>query len=643
MFRAKKFALLALPILLISAAVSAGLLARAKSDPIPIKVDPKILADYAGFYDYGNGYVVTIRCEGDRLMSYAPGRYPREMLPQSETNFFVKGEIPRFTFQRDNSGRVTQLVAQWKKGRDIAKKVSQLPPLPIGTNGMIAATTGGKAVEAGIQILKDGGSAADAAMTTALCEVVHAGGSYVSFAGIMMMIYYDAASGKVYYMDAEYNTPLEEKRPKSIPHKGGRTALVPGFFAGVQAAHDRFGKLPLQRVFDRAIAMAENGESVEPVMQWWINSKKNVLSRFPETKKIFTNKDAKFLKTGELFRQPELAESLKKIASQGAAYIYEGAWAHKFVDTIQREGGKVSLDDMKNYKVLWDEPLQTSYRAYQVYTPGFSTWGGPDMIEGFNLLELANLKQFGHYTTSPRCLFWLMQISACQTLAWNYASFADHDLSPKSRATKETSAWIWAQMQHGQWRFLPKAMRKPAPPHTDALVVVDQWGNVAVVNHTINTVLWGDTGIFVDGVSIPDSAAFQPNEVAKAGPGHRLPNGMSPLLILRDGKPVLGSAATGGGLHAKTLQVLVNILDFNMDPQTAVDTPAFAGWNPPVFQSGTFDPKTLEGLKDFGIKAVPEKSDAISRGYWVGVQIDSAAGTTRGGVSRDVEGAVVGY
>jgi len=389
--------------------------------------------------------------------------------------------------------------------------------------------------------------------------------------------------------------------------------------------------------------MAENGETVKPVMEWWVHSKKSVLSRYPETKKIFTNKEGKLLKTGDLFRQPELAETLKKIASQGAAYIYEGDWAHKFVDTIQREGGKITLDDMKNYKALWEEPLHTSCRDYEVYAPGLSTWGGPDMIEGFNLLELAKLKQYGHYTTSPRALFWLMQISACQTLTWNWRSFTERDLSPKSRATKETSAWIWAQMQNGQWRFLPKTMRKPASSHTDALVVVDKWGNVAVVNHTINTVLWSNTGIFVAGISIPDSAVFQRNELEKAGPGHRLPNGMSPLLILRDGRPFLGSAATGGGLHAQTLQVLVNILDFDMDPQTAVDTPAFVGWNPAAFEPATFDPIILDGLKEFGIKAAAEKDAAMSRGYWVGIQIDPATGRTKGGVSRDLEGEVVGY
>jgi gamma-glutamyltranspeptidase/glutathione hydrolase len=158
-------------------------------------------------------------------------------------------------------------------------------------------------------------------------------------------------------------------------------------------------------------------------------------------------------------------------------------------------------------------------------------------------------------------------------------------------------------------------------------------------------VLWGDTGLFVDGVSIPDSAAFQPAEVAKAGPGNRLPNGMSPLIFLRDGKPVLGSAAVGGGLHSKTLQVLFNILDFGMDPQSAVDTPAFVGWNAGTVEQDTFDPKVLDGLGEFGmkVKPSPSKDGNMTRGYWVGVQVDPATRRMKGGVSRGLEGQVAGY
>jgi gamma-glutamyltranspeptidase/glutathione hydrolase len=185
---------------------------------------------------------------------------------------------------------------------------------------------------------------------------------------------------------------------------------------------------------------------------------------------------------------------------------------------------------MTNYHARWEEPLQTNYREYQAYAPGLSTWGGVNNIEALNLLELANVKQSGPYTTAPQSLLWLMQIAECHKMTWTRHDLSEHDLSPKSRATKPTSAWVWEQMQNGKWPWLPEGVRRRANQanHSDGIVVVDQWGNMAVIGHTINTSLWGDTGIFVDGISIPDAASFQPRDIAQAGPGKRLPNGMNP-------------------------------------------------------------------------------------------------------------------
>jgi gamma-glutamyltranspeptidase/glutathione hydrolase len=262
------------------------------------------------------------------------------------------------------------------------------------------------------------------------------------------------------------------------------------------------------------------------------------------------------------------------------------------------------------------------------------------MVQALNLLESANLKQYGPYTTSPQSLFWLMEISACQS--------STRALPRETRISKAGASAIWRQMKDRSWHGLPEAMRKNAPhnpPHTDGLVVVDRWGNMAVVNHTINSMLWGNTGLFVDGISIPDSAAFQGAEIEEAGPGHRLPIGMCPLIICRDGKPVLGSAATGGGLHAKTLQVLASILDFGMDPQTAADTPTFVGWGAGQVEANTFEPRLLDQLKDMGLKVeiISPQQAARSRGYWAGAQIDAVTGRIKGGVTRGTEGGVVAY
>ena len=626
----------------------------ATSDPIPIKVDPKIYDAYAGYYFFDQDDLLTLRRDGDRLMCASAGYLTDELFPETESRFFFKGDPARVTFHKDDQGQVDSLTFSQSPATGAFKAVrrTELPPAPEGTQGMIAATTGGAATQAGLQVLKDGGSAMDAAMSTALAQVVQSAGSYVSFAGPLILVYYDAATDKVYCLNAQYNTPLEEKDPRSIPNTGGRTALVPGFMAGVQAAHDRFGKLPRERVFEPAIALAEKGQAVSATLSSFIETKKSVLSRLSETKRIFTTGDGTFYAQGDLFRQTELADTLKQVAAQGASYMYDGPWGRKFVEVIQKHGGKIRQQDMQKYRAFWEEPVQTTYRDYRVFAPGVSAWGGVDIAEGLNLLELADLKQSGHYTTSPRSLLWFMEIAACHNLTWGWRNIAGRDLAPKSRVTKETSAWIWEQMQNGNWPYLTQSMKRTGgAAHSDGVVVVDQWGNVAAVGHTINTVVWGDTGVFVDGVSIPDSAAFQGEHIARAGPGKRLPNGMSPLIVFRAGKPLLGSAAVGGALHHKTLQVLANILDFGMDPQTAVDAPAFVlhtwDYNAAIGQveKGTFDPELLEGVKKLGMKIKIAEVEELGmvRGYWTGVQIDPQTGRKKGGVSRSLEGEVVGY
>ena len=195
---------------------------------------------------------------------------------------------------------------------------------------MVVGLTGRRAVNAGLEILKKGGSAADAAMAAAMTQIVEAAGSYVSFAGILSMTYFDAPTGQIHYLNACYDVPQAEKDPISIPRidafalKGtpsGRTALVPGFMAGVQAAHARFGKLPFASLFEPAIALAESGFPVDAELARIIQRRKDVLSRLPATKQVFTKKDGAFYRKGDIFQQPELAETLRRVSKEGTSYI----------------------------------------------------------------------------------------------------------------------------------------------------------------------------------------------------------------------------------------------------------------------------------------------------------------------------------
>src|SRR5206468_3481693 len=152
----------------------------------------------------------------------------------------------------------------------------------------------------------------------------------------------------------------------------------------------------------------------------------------------------------------------------------------RFVEAVQRDGGKISLQDMEAYRAVWEEPLRTTFRENQVFVPGYSSREGVNLIEALNLLESADLKQRGNYSKSPESLFWLCQILGCQDLMWlppNKARNANGmDLSPASRVKKKTAEAIWERMQKGTWRYA-RELAKPSSGHSDAVVVVDRWGN----------------------------------------------------------------------------------------------------------------------------------------------------------------------
>jgi gamma-glutamyltranspeptidase / glutathione hydrolase len=553
------------------------------------------------------------------------------------------------------------------RGDEPAGKSSR-PFLAEGRDGLVVGLTGKRAVHAGLEVLKQGGGAADAAMATAMTQVVEAAGSYISFAGILTMMYYDAGAKEFHYLNAGYNTPIEETDPLSIPKMdpltgvgvpSGRTALVPGFMAGVQAARDRFGKLPMARIVEPAIALAEDGFEVDPLLAGWIAYRKGVLGRLPETKRVFNRGDGAFLGRGDRFHQPELAATLRRVAERGAGEMYTGDWAHRFVDAVRGDGGKITLRDLESYRVTWEAPIATTYRGARVVVPGFSSLGGVDTVEALNLLELAGLGRGGPPSRSSESLFWLMQITNGQLLDFlpdpAAKRYPGRDFSTRARVTKEHARWLWERMQHGEWPYATGPAGGPGakgrPGHSSGVVAVDRWGNVAAVTHTINTALWGNTGIFVGGVSIPDSAAFQQDVIKQAGPGHRLPDPMSPTIVARDGRPVLASTAIGGGLHQRNIQVLAGVLEFGLDAQAAVDAPAFllpdwtGGKTVAQVPAGAFDARVLEGVRALGqpVKELGPRERAMFVGYWVGIAIDPPSGRLRGAGTAELPSCAEGY
>ncbi len=560
-----------------------------------------------------------------------------------------------------NDGGTGLSPADWPAGEleTFTEKNKDFPtshPPEQSDTAMIAGTSNALAVRSGYEALARGGTAADAAVTTALSQVVLAAGSYVSAAGIFFCTYYDASTGEVSYLNAGFDTPLGELDPMTIPASGpsGRTALVPGFVAGIQALHDRFGALPFASTFEPAIYFADEGFELNYNIGHAIDSKQDVLGRLPETKAIFTDDSGNWYTTGDWFRQPVLADTLETIAQQGASYVYEGTWAERFVAAVQADGGTIEQADMDAYEVIWSEPAQTTYRDYTIWSAGLPSLGGVNTVEAFNVFEAADLTSMGDPTESAEALFWYAQIhrlysfgffdeSALQTIVPGV------DLSPESRLTKATAQQLWSAMVDGNVPFVAT----PSPStHSDAIVVVDAQGNVAAITHTINTAAWGDTGIFVDGISISDAAWFQQARMAETGPGNRLPEETNPTIVLEGDEPVLASSSIGV-VHQRTLSVLYPLLTYDVSIAPAFEHqgvlwPDFTDFTADGIVEqvleGSYDATLLDDVRALGLSVseIPEVSHHSYRGYWVGIQKKESDGSLEGMTSMYLNGAVVG-
>jgi gamma-glutamyltranspeptidase/glutathione hydrolase len=543
-------------------------------------------------------------------------------------------------------------------------------PEAIGTHGMLAGTSNPLAIHAGVAALKQGGTAADAALCTALTQVSLMFGAATNYAGVMNALYYQASTGTVYAMDACYNTVKDETDPMSIPPLGtpsGRSVLVPGFMAGVQALHGRFGQLPFDSLFEPAIWVAENGVAANAFLIKPLSSQRKFVTRLEAGKRIFDKPNGETYKEGDTFRQTILAETLKTIAKEGADYMYQGAWAHDFVDAAQAEGGKLTLKDLADYRVNWMQPLELSYGHYRLVSLAPPNFGGATTLIAMNLVAAADLRQFGHYTASADALYWFIQITRIATMlasrpAGSFRTqFPEIDLSPTSLMMPETAKKIWQRMQQSDWRQVMDNLRdgKPAPSHSAGVVAVDTDGNMASLVHSINSIGWGSTGIFIGGVSVPDSACIQQGLVAKAGPGKPLPGPANPVIALDQGRPVLGCSAIGSGLHPVTIQNLTNVLEFSMSPKQAADTPNFMGpyfgiqldgpakpeMEKETLGEGDFTDKIIADVEALGqqIKSVPKLQNRAQLGYWIGISSDPTTKLLKGGVTPELSARVEGY
>lgn len=519
---------------------------------------------------------------------------------------------------------------------------------------LITGTASPVAIHAGMEALRQGGSASDAATVVALTQIARSMGATVSYAGKMGVAYYDAKTGSVSFLDAGWSPYAGERDIGSIPDLGaepavdalGRQTLVPGFMRGMEALHARFGRLPWADLFAPAIWYAKTGVEASPAIVGMRRANAARFARTPEGRRWLTGADGQPVKGGDLIRQPELVRTLRAVARRGADEMYRGAWAKDYVATVRAYGGRASLQDLERYRPRWRAPISVSFADATVF--GMSTsYLACSSLTSLNLLDSMQVRAMGPYWKDPaafRAYARAIQYATLrQVLRVSPTAFEQKAglaaTSCADRLTKPYAAALASELMKSESSPFGDS-RVVAPEgghHTMAVVVVDAKGDVAVLVHSSNG---APTGIVVEGVPVPEAASVNKWALPAARAGDLL-NDVAPLIALRHGRPVAAVGGTGTSLMPETVRLMGEVLSgheslaaitaappllYNFSPPKSVGE--FATW-PVLAPAGAYDAAFLKRLATLGV-SVKEEPRGIAwtslRGTAAAAVIDPATG-----------------
>lgn len=534
------------------------------------------------------------------------------------------------------------LAAQTPAAEPRATEEALARPLVTGRHGVVTSLHP-LASMAGMRILVQGGNAFDAAVATALAiAVVDPKNSTIGGQGFATI--YIAEEKRVRSLNFFGPSPglatLEAVKGKNYEH-GYLSPVVPSCLAGYAALHRAYGRLRWREVMQPAIELAEQGFAVTEDFAGVVALMKPEMD-FPTTQAVFFP-GGRAPRVGEVFKQPDLARTLQRVADEGASVFYTGDIARRIGDFFARNGGLLRYEDLAAYEPQWVEPLHTRYRGYDIYTTPPNSSGVALLLQ-LNILQGYDLKALGHNSSD-----YLNLIAEVQRLGIadrnRYVADPEAIAVPVSRLLSEEYAASRRQLiklGHAMPAMPPiDPVEKPARSNTTHLTVVDGEGNMVSLTQTLGSwfgsgVVAADTGVvFSNQMRHLHTIADSPSQL---GPGRRPRSNQSPVIVLKDGEPVLAIGTPGTeGIWQRLVQVLVNIIDFNMDMQHAVAAPRILHGGPTRF---TLDPPPLVSAED---RLPPEViAELRARGYEVslipddegsvnGVQRDPATGLLYGG------------
>ena len=563
----------------------------------------------------------------------------------------------------------------------IASTATAATVTPVRAPHAMVASGHELASRAGVEAMRQGGNAVDAAVATgfALAVVLPEAGN-LGGGGFMLL---RLADGRAHFLDFREKAPAAATRDMYLDAHGNplpdasvvgyRAIGVPGSVAGLVYAEKKFGKLTLVQAMAPAIRLARQGFALSAHDARQLRDPS--LAAFPETRRIF-QRDGHYYQPGDTFKQPELARTLERIAADPDSF-YRGALAQELAASLQKGGGLITAKDLAAYEVKEREPVRGSYRGYEIIAAPPPSSGGIALIELLNILEGYDLAKLGigsvesvHLVAeaSRRAFFDRAEllgdpdfasVPVAALMDKNYASAWRETLDPH-RASP--SADLRRPVQAFEKLDRVAAVREP--DHTTHYSVVDSAGNAVAVTTTLND-LFGSR-VTADGLGFllndemddftskpgaPNMFGLLQGEANAIAPGKRPLSAMAPTIVLKDGRlfMVLGSRG-GPRIITAVAEVLVNVIDYGMNIQQAVDAPRFHHqWMPDVLrvEKDGFSPATGNRLAAMGHK-IEEGYNERSKwhGHWGDVECVAVApetGERLGASDSRYEGKAVGY
>jgi gamma-glutamyltranspeptidase/glutathione hydrolase len=552
----------------------------------------------------------------------------------------------------------------------------------------MVASVRASASRVGVQMMKAGGNAVDAAVAVGFAlAVVHPQAGNLGGGGFMLI---RLADGKTHFIDYREKAPAAATANLYLDGQGNviegastvgyKAISVPGSVAGMVYAEKKYGKLSLARVMAPAIKLAEEGFALTADDAKDLRDDKH-LAQFPESRRIF-QRDGNFYQAGEVFKQPQLTRTLKRIAANPEDF-YRGTMARELAASMQKGGGLITVDDLEQYEVKEREAVRGSYRGYDIISAPPPSSGGTALIEILNILEGYDLAKYRGRTTTAVHL----TLEAFRRAFFDRAEFmGDPDFSniPVAQLIDKRYGTAWRESINPAHGSVSKDLMRPAifsqleqyaaahlppragaePNHTTHYSVVDPDGNAVATTTTLNDTL--GSRVTAEGLGFlmndeMDDFAAKPGgpnmygliqgPANAIGPGKRPLSAMTPTIVLKDGKLFLVLGSPGGPRIITTVaDILMGVIDYGMNIQEAVDAQRFhQQWLPDVASvERGFSPDMVKELEGMGhrIEFGEEDESGTRDPFWSDgecIMVDPKRGERLGASDKRNGGRAIGF